>query len=240
MDAKTFNRYEEKFLLREDQKNRLLKYLPRYCSWDPFCGDRSVYTVYNLYYDTPDGQLIRESVERPRYKEKLRFRSYVLPVCDEDPVYVEIKKKVDGRVIKRRVRLPYRQACQWVENGKIPQLDDYVDRQVAAEIGYFLQVHPLIPHTFISYERLAMSAKDESGIRLTFDSQIRERCENPDFFHEGGTLLLPSGCCLMEIKTSQNFPLWLITPLSEMGLFSRSFSKVGYAHLVKIRGEQPI
>lgn len=238
MGGKTFNRYEEKFLLREDQKNQLLKYLPKYCTMDPYCADRSVYHVYNLYYDTPDGQLIRESVERPRYKEKLRFRSYRLPVGWEDPVYVEIKKKVDGRINKRRVRLPYGQAREWVENGKNPEFADYEGRQVSAEIEYFLQTHPLKPRYFISYERIAMSAKDGSGIRVTFDSQIKERTADPDFVHDGGKDLLGPGYCLMEIKTSQNFPLWLTAQLSEMGLYARSFSKVGSAHQIEIRGEQ--
>jgi len=50
---------------------------------------------------TQDNQLIRHSVSKPRYKEKLRLRSYGVPSLDAK-VYLEIKKKVNGLVNKRR------------------------------------------------------------------------------------------------------------------------------------------
>ena len=34
--------------------------------------------ICNIYYDTPDRRLIRASLEKPVYKEKLRLRSYGL------------------------------------------------------------------------------------------------------------------------------------------------------------------
>ena len=62
------------------------------------------YTICNIYYDTGDWRLIRKSLEKPVYKEKLRVRSYGVPMGD-DKVFVELKKKYDGVVYKRRVAM---------------------------------------------------------------------------------------------------------------------------------------
>lgn len=35
--------------------------------------------IYNIYYDTPDHLLVRRSLDKPLYKEKLRLRTYGLP-----------------------------------------------------------------------------------------------------------------------------------------------------------------
>lgn len=62
------------------------------------------YTICNIYYDTGDWRLICKSLEKPVYKEKLRVRSYGVPTGD-DKVFVELKKKYDGMVYKRRVAM---------------------------------------------------------------------------------------------------------------------------------------
>ena len=60
--------------------------------------------------DTPDHRLIRSSLEKPVYKEKLRLRSYGVPQSDTT-VFAELKKKYKGIVYKRRIGMPRHEAA---------------------------------------------------------------------------------------------------------------------------------
>ena len=109
----TFERYEKKFLLSGEQYRRLMSIVGDRLAQDAY--GRS--TVLSVYLDTPDRRLIRASLEKPAYKEKLRVRSYGVPGM-EDEVFVELKKKYRGVVYKRRVCLPLREARAWVLGGQ--------------------------------------------------------------------------------------------------------------------------
>ena len=91
-----FARYEKKYKLTLSQYAALRRWLQDRMEVDSY----GLHTICNIYYDTPDFQLIRTSLEKPVYKEKLRLRSYGVPGGDT-PVFVELKKKLDGVVYKR-------------------------------------------------------------------------------------------------------------------------------------------
>lgn len=61
-------------------------------------------TIYNVYYDTDNFELIKKSIEKPIYKEKLRIRSYDKPTLDSS-VYVELKKNMIILSIKKGKKL---------------------------------------------------------------------------------------------------------------------------------------
>ncbi|MNW19369.1 VTC domain protein [compost metagenome] len=64
---------------------------------DEYNKRHEFYTITNIYYDTECNTLIRNSLSKPKYKEKLRLRAYGTPNADSN-VYLEIKKKVVGLV----------------------------------------------------------------------------------------------------------------------------------------------
>ena len=96
-----FERYEKKYFLTPAGQKALLQTIAPYIKMD-FYGK---YTICNLYYDTPDWRLIRASLAKPVYKEKLRVRSYGVPAPD-GKVFAELKKKYKGVVYKRRITVP--------------------------------------------------------------------------------------------------------------------------------------
>ena len=104
-----FKRYEIKFLLDLEQKQRILAAMEPYMVLDEYGRT----TIRNVYFDTDNFRLIRRSLEHPAYKEKLRIRSYKQLGPDE-PVFVELKKKYNGVVYKRRLALPEKEAMQWL------------------------------------------------------------------------------------------------------------------------------
>ena len=218
-----FKRYELKYLLTAEQKERLLRAIGEYIVPDRF----SRTDIRNIYFDTDDYRLIRRSIEKPAYKEKLRIRSYGQAGPDST-VFVELKKKYNGVVYKRRLALGETQALDWICGGeKCP-----VDNQIVREIDYFLAFYKnLSPKVFLSYEREAYCAADGSGFRVTFDDNILSRRRELSLEAEAwGDRLLDRGMVLMELKCSGGIPLWMVHALAQERVYKTSFSKYGTAY----------
>ena len=180
MAIETFQRQEIKFLLNEVQYQALTEQLEQYMNPDPYCVGGKDYGIYNIYYDTPDDYLIRTSLAKPYYKEKIRLRSYMSPAKPEDLVFLEIKKKIGGIVNKRRITLTLKEAEAYLQRGIHP-VDNgkYVRRLVLEELDHFCDRYaPLVPKQYISYQRAAFFGKDDPNFRLTFDRQLTQRRTN--------------------------------------------------------------
>ena len=181
------------------------------------------HTICNIYYDTPDNLLIRRSIEKPVYKEKLRLRSYGIPTLDTK-VFLEMKKKYNKVVNKRRIQLTLREAYDYVEHGIRPKEDS----QILREMDFFLDRYTLERGLYLAYDRVALFGNEDKDFRVTFDMNIRSRkeytgLEDGDF----GNLLIPQGYYLMESKVMGSTPLWFTKILSELQIFPASFSKYG-------------
>lgn len=218
-----FKRYEKKYLLNEKQYFAVLETLKNNALPDKY----SKSTVCSIYYDTPDKRLIRASVEKPIYKEKLRLRSYGVP-GDSTDCFLELKKKYKGIVYKRRIVTPYSDGVAYmegIENALKPS-------QIKNEIDYFKAYYgTLSPSVDIFYNRLAFYDKEDPNVRLTFDSGILYR-DNELNLKNGiyGERVLPDGIYLMEIKTAGAMPLWTAEMLSSLKIYPTSFSKYGTAY----------
>ncbi len=218
-----FKRYELKYLLTEQQKQRVLAAMADLMELDQYGRT----TIRNIYFDTDNYRLIRRSIDKPAYKEKLRIRSYAR-ASRASTVFVELKKKVDSIVYKRRISLPEKEAMDWISGKNHCR----TGTQISREIDYFLQFYgSLRPAVFLSYEREAYAAKDGSDFRVTFDEHIL--CRQEDISLDApvyGTPLLPEGKVLMEIKCSGGIPLWMTKVLSQERIYKTSFSKYGTAY----------
>ena len=222
-----FHRYELKYLITADQKRQILAAMSPYMTLDRYGRT----TIRNLYYDTDTYLLIRRSIEKPCYKEKLRIRSYSR-ATDDCPVFVELKKKYDDVVYKRRVSLPNQKAMQWLSGEKYWEQQS----QIANEIDYFVQLYGSVrPTVYLSYEREAYYCNDGTDFRVTFDDTILCRQEDLSLESEVyGTQILPEGMTLMEIKCSGGIPLWMTQMLSKEKIYKTSFSKYGTAYKMLI------
>jgi hypothetical protein len=235
----TFKRYEVKYLLTENKYKMLRLKLQDKLSIDNFGNT----TICNIYLDTPEHLLIRNSMEKPIYKEKLRLRSYGTPV-EGDTVFVEIKKKYKGIVYKRREKMELAAAERYLYDL------EPVNRptQITKEIDWFLKTyHNLAPAMYIAYNRIAMYGLEDQELRVTFDSNILWR-EEELWLGCGvwGNPILSEGERLMEIKIPQTMPLWLSHILDELCIYPVSFSKYGRGYQLaeqlkkeeKIKGEK--
>ena len=232
MAINTFARKEIKFLLSMEQYHGLMEVIPQYMNPDKFCVGGKEYGIYNIYYDTPDDFLIRESLSKPYYKEKLRLRSYYSPAAPDDTVFLEIKKKIGGIVTKRRVSMTLDESFDYLENRVKPQSTKYINEQVFRELDAFLDHYPIQPKQYISYQREAFFGKDNSDFRLTFDRKLTERRYDLSLDQESyGNYIIGADQRLMEVKVSDAIPDWLVQKLSEYKIFKTSFSKYGRAYM---------
>ncbi|WP_309121252.1 polyphosphate polymerase domain-containing protein [Paenibacillus sp.] len=227
MAIEVFNRYENKYLLDDEAYRRVYDRLLEYMELDEYNKQHPFYSIGNIYFDTPNDALIRKSLSKPKYKEKLRLRAYGVPKPGAKG-YLELKKKVFGLVNKRRTSLTLDEAFDFVRTGVEPEHKDYMNTQVLQEIHYFLQRYDLEPKVYLAYERKAMFCIGNRDLRITFDTNIRSRrydlrLEDGDY----GEPLLESGRWLMEVKAEKTIPMWLSRMLSEHRMFRTSFSKYG-------------
>lgn len=251
-----FRRVEQKYILGEFQYCALMKELLKTASVDAYGRT----TILNLYYDTPDFRLIRTSIDGCIYKEKLRLRSYGIPDSRTD-TFLEIEKKYDGVVYKRRMDLPYAEALRFLRSQEqdrhsgnqekspaeipmkfmsqdsraflIPKEASPLKPQIQKEIEYFFERYPgLSPAMVISYERIALAGRTDPEFWVTFDSGIRWRTENMGLSRgDAGLELLEPGQHLMELKISGTIDKNLSVQLSRLGIFRTGFSKYGRAYL---------
>ena len=218
-----FKRYELKYMLTTAQKEKMLARMVPYMKIDKYGRT----TIRNLYYDTDNYLLIRRSIDKPIYKEKLRIRSYS-KASSQSEVFVELKKKYNHIVYKRRVTMPNDEAVAWLSGNKNNNQSNQITKEIDYFLGFYKCLHPTV---FLSYEREAYYSVDGSDFRVTFDDKIL--CRQDDLSLDSdvyGEQILPEDMVLMEIKCSGGIPLWMTDILSKEKIYKTSFSKYGTAY----------
>lgn len=219
-----FRRVEIKYLIPEDKVPAFRAAMAPYMQLDEY----GLTTIQNIYFDTADNTLISRSLDKPGYKEKLRLRSYGIP-GNESTVFVELKKKVDGVVYKRRAAMSLAEANAFLLEGRMPEENS----QIIRELAYFRSFYRPVPRLFIAYDREAFFGKQDPGLRMTLDRNIRYREDLLDLTKgDEGRALDENGGCLLEIKCNGAMPLYMTRVLTALRIFPVSFSKYGRIYTV--------
>ena len=222
----TMSRYELKYILNKEQVKYLKEGLEGHMKIDQY----GLTSIASLYYDTPDYQLIRKSIEKPPFKEKIRLRSYGLAKKDSK-VFLELKRKAYGIVYKRRVVTTEDAVNSFLDyHGEIA-----ADGQIARELVYFRDYYKdLIPACLIIYDREAYFEED-GDLRLTIDHNPRYRVTDLNLYTSmDGISLLSEGGAILEIKVQGAMPLWLSSLLDKGKIYKGSFSKYGTAYKMQM------
>ncbi|MDF2722053.1 MAG: polyphosphate polymerase protein [Paenibacillus sp.] len=239
MAIEVFNRYENKYVMDTKMFYNIYNRLMEYMELDAYNKDDKFYSISNLYYDTESHSLVRNSLSKPKYREKLRIRAYGVPAPDAK-VYLELKKKVFGLVNKRRTALQLHEAYEFVRTGQAPAYREGMNRQVMREIEYFLSRYELQPMVYLVYDRIAMFCRGNRDLRITFDTNIRSRRHDLKLeLGDYGDFLMERGQWLMEVKAEKTIPVWLSRLLSEHELYRTGFSKYGNEYKKTVREANP-
>ena len=221
--AEIFRRVEKKYILDKDQYEKILPELKKYMDED----SHGQSTICNVYFDSDDYSLIRHSITKPYYKEKVRVRSYNTPTLDSK-VYLEIKRKVNKVVGKRRIEMPLDDFYNYLKD---PDSLDVKNKQIKEELDYTFKYWDLKPKMYICYDRIALYEKNNNDFRATFDKNILARQDNLKL-EDGsyGTDILGKDLYVLEIKTLGTIPLWFAKLINELDIKPGNFSKYGEAY----------
>ncbi len=219
----TFKRHELKYQLTNKQYQDLCICMKKFMCLDEYGRHK----ISNIYFDTKDYRIIRRSIEKPKYKEKLRLRVYGEP-DEAGEAFIELKKKFNGIVYKRRVPIIQNEAIEYLCNDKEVENAS----QISKEVDYFKKSNDdLLPRVYLSYEREAYFSPSDENFRMTFDFNIKMRDNNVSLdASEEDNEVLEDSIVLLEVKTVMGLPPWFIEFLNENQIFSTSFSKYGTAY----------
>lgn len=217
-ECNIFQRVEKKYMLTPAQYELFMDAVKGKISPDQY----GLHTISNIYYDTESYDLIRQSIEKPKYKEKFRLRGYGT-VTDDSRIFLEIKKKYQGVVYKRRTALLLKDAKRYLEEGVLPEPCD----QIMKEIDYFFKFYHPIPQLYLAYDRVAYQGTEDSQLRITIDRNIRSRTNALDLAYGDEGDIVSKDFFLMEIKVPMAYPMWLASILSSLNIYPISFSKYG-------------
>ena len=219
MNENIFRRVEEKYLITEEDMNKLFERINKYIEKDKFYES----TICNIYFDSKNNDLIVNSLDKPVYKEKIRLRSYIkVPTMDSE-VFLEKKDKYKGVVGKRRIKMRLKDFYNYINNNKYD-----CSNQIMKELDYYIKYYDLEPAIYIAYDRKSYKGIYDSGLRITFDTNLRSRNDDLKLeLGDAGRKYFKNNYYIMEIKTLGAMPLWLVNSLSELEIYPTSFSKYG-------------
>lgn len=226
-----FRRVEKKYLLNKSQYIKLKEMMADYMQEDKYGKS----TICNVYFDSEQYDLIRHSITKPYYKDKVRLRSYNTPNKDSK-VYLEIKRKCDEVVGKRRIEINLNDFYKYIYSKEQFKTSN---SQIENELYYYFDFYNLRATMYVSYEREAFYQKDNMDFRVTFDSNILAR--DYDLQLEKGSygeLILPRNQYIMELKTLGAIPLWMVEILNKLEVKKAVFSKYGTAYTNLVLNEE--
>ena len=215
-----FERIEKKFWMTAEQFDQMMPVLTAHMEIDQYGYSK----IRNIYCDTDDYYMIRKSIERPKFKEKLRIRSYQ-GFETNGKVFVEIKRKLLGIGYKRRIQIPYEQVQELLDGKPVASKNPQIDRELQEFVRRY---HPK-KKVYLTYERVAMYGKEDAALRITLDRNVRYRLyeDGMDFTQEGLPVMPDESWVLMEVKAPGNMPDWLVANLSSLHIYQAPYSKIG-------------
>ncbi len=223
MYDKLFKRVETKYVLNKKEQEEFMRRIQSYVQEDKYFKS----TIGNLYFDNNNNDLIINSLEKPIFREKVRLRTYGVP----NEVFLEIKNKYDGVVRKRRIKLSLDDYYRFLETPS-----NKIDNQILKEIKYYIDYYKLYPKIYIGYDRVSYQGISDNTLRITFDSNLRSRRNNLKLeCGSEGEKYFSDDYYIMEIKTKDALPIWLVNILSDLKIYPQSFSK--YGSIYKKEGE---
>ena len=237
MDATYANRYELKYVLSYQTYFQICKEVEIFLKKDNLGDSEGKYGVVSIYYDTQNLRFFWEKIDGEKKRVKLRLRKYIpssidkkSEMCKDPIISVELKKRDNRTVSKKRSRMPESVARAFVEE---PQLNKTLinnakptEESALCEIAHLKNLFRLEKKVVVSYIRQAFIARDGFPLRVTFDMNVRYR--KNDFTLERKStdkhVIMPNHI-IMEIKYTSYLPSWIVYMLQKYNCEVRTFSK---------------
>ena len=227
-----FSRYEFKFPLSYDDMDRMIDDLLPHVKADEHVNEYGIYTISSIYLDNEQLQCYYETINNDFFRQKVRLRVYGKHNTAESPAFLEIKGKIDGLVVKRRVRMRLGDAMAFIDECVEKKYDFDIEKyestnpQILKELRQVIVSKNLKPVNVVSYERLPLVALEDKGLRITFDFLLRTRGDELDLAKgTHGEKTCPKNVAILELKTEKDLPYWLVKILGKYNYRNQTFSK---------------
>lgn len=225
--AVAWDRRELKYVVGESLSAAVEQYIQPYVTLDPYSAvqDTRAYPILTLYLDSPDFVLCRQSLTGEKNRFKLRLRSYTED--DAYPRYLEIKRRMDGNVIKGRVPLRAEELVRLMSRGDVPETLGTAAEETVRQFGLYAGALGAGPVMRVRYLRRAYRGRENHDLRITFDRQICYQVErNLNLSLNGdGWRRMAVGGVVLEIKFTHAYPAWLSRMVAAFDLRRQSMSK---------------
>ncbi len=188
-------RFERKFTILPAKIGFAYTMLRQVCRPDKeYPEDR----VYSLYFDTADLDQYERSASGEYRKDKVRLRWYSDSnhKTGEVPVYVEVKSRQGFASSKQRRELTALAQSLRPVNLSRGIIDKTTLIDTLAGLGHYPE-KPLKPVVLISYQRYRLN-EIYTGIRVSFDHDIRALAVAPELGRREANIRLPNG--VIEVK----------------------------------------
>ena len=218
---KVFKRVEQKYMLTKSDFEKLMQILEPKMEKNKYFESK----ILNIYFDTDNFDIATKTIEKTKYKEKLRLRSYSVPKSDDENVFFELKRKCNSVVSKRRITMKLNEFEEYIKYGKLFQTENM---QILKEIDYTKNTKKLKPKMMVAYDRFSYYLIGDENTRITFDFDLRYRDEMLNLkMGDAGHKFFKNDIIIMEVKTLGSMPIWFVKLMNELKIYPTSFSKYG-------------
>ena len=225
------DRHEAKYIIPRSLVPDIRAFIRPFCVPDPYTrGDPPEYRITTLQLDTPDFALHRAKMNEALSRFKLRARTYGVP--GESAVYLEVKSKIRGTIIKSRAKVPFEKWGEALMHSTRPAL---TFKSRSEETG-FLDFVRLVRETgagpvlLVRYDRESYFGHNDPYARVTFDRNlVYQPTRSWDSWGLGGRWLamdtplaqnknFPFSGIVLEIKTLSEAPHWMMDLIMHFNL----------------------
>ncbi|MFD2034403.1 VTC domain-containing protein [Belliella marina] len=226
-------RYEKKYLVPNVMLSKLRDRFAPFLEADKYSDSQKAnpeYTVRSIYFDSYSSNSFFEKIEGLKDRKKMRIRGYGYPKGNTK-IVLEIKRKLEDRVMKNRAFIPFHQLGDLLKTGNLdacfgptttPKKED------ASRFLYNIKRYNLRPQNLIVYDREAYHGKFDPGVRITFDKNIRYRAipKLEQLFSDFGLTRAWIGYFILEVKYFDGeMPSWAKSIIEEFELKHEALSK---------------
>ncbi|HZK24359.1 MAG TPA: polyphosphate polymerase domain-containing protein [Oscillospiraceae bacterium] len=222
-------RFELKYRLTLQQYYQFRNALVPYMEQDPYTKPTGSYLVRSLYFDTYDYQAYHEKVNGDYGRIKIRVRAYTDSPVGDPPLRVELKTRWGSAMEKyscfttATIYNQFMHTHHWPEDETNP---------VLIEFARLYHLRTLRPQLLVQYQRQGFKARDNSNLRITFDSYVSSASAETIFPEEPFLRAQQPHEIILEIKCQKDHPRWLSQLVRQHGLKLQANSK--YARGIEI------
>lgn len=222
-------RIELKYYMNVNNQEMIKNDLEKFFIHDSFNIKKLPYKICSIYYDNYYLKSYHEKLDGNSIRSKLRIRFY--KNSDTKFFNIEFKNKYGNFVLKNNLKIPIEYLDDFLKGNFLKIIKKTQNDKIFEFIDY-IKMYGLKPIIIIEYDRTAYFSKTDKDVRVTIDQNIyfSKYCLNYK------NLINPVRVfnyfnCILEIKSPNYVPFYLLTIIKKYNLKLRAISK--YANAIK-------